>query len=112
MRPGSGVSLRNDLFMCFFFHIQKEEKCGMLVFYSSYSMEIRTENKFILKCLFLVERERGKDRESSSISWFTPQMPAMASAGPVHSLEPATSSGSPIWVQEPKGLFPRPLKGS
>lgn len=47
---------------------------------------------------------KGKERKSSSICWFPPEMAAMAGAGPATSQELGDSSGSCTWVQSPKHL--------
>nr|XP_017198091.2 pancreatic secretory granule membrane major glycoprotein GP2 [Oryctolagus cuniculus] len=50
--------------------------------------------------------QQGTEGERSSIYWFTPQMDAIARAGPGRSQEPGASSASPIWVTGAQVLGP------
>ena len=49
----------------------------------------------------VIDSERQRQRERSSLHWFTPQMATMAGAVPMQSQEQGASLWSPIWVQGP-----------
>lgn len=59
---------------------------------------VKTTDPFqslIIHLLFEKQDDTYKERERSSVFWFTSQMPARASAGPVQRQESGLGSGSP-----------------
>lgn len=62
----------------------------LFICFKKYLLEIR-----------VVEEERQKQKESSSIPWFTPRMAALSRVGQA---KPGVSSTVPMWVQGALGL--------
>lgn len=66
---------------------------------------------FLFNLLILLENlnYRKKERQRAFLYWFISQMAAAARTGLVRRWEPSASSGTPVWVQEPKDLGQRTL---